>query len=171
MIESQLISQNTCVVQLPQPYAFKEADRGNISFSEIMSLALCFISWFYWSCLLCYLAISMRGGSQQWIGIDHVYWCITWYEIILMVPNLISFGSSRWVWKASCLDESARLPFCNDARIARELGKAPSQNSCHYLWWWLFRQLTKCLSYFRKISGQGNHICCGWSSWSWLVDL
>lgn len=27
MIESQLISQNTCVVQLPQPYAFKEADR------------------------------------------------------------------------------------------------------------------------------------------------
>lgn len=121
-----------------------------------MSLALCFISWFYWSCLLCYLAISMRGGSQQWIGIDHVYWCITWYEIILMVPNLISFGSSRWVWKASCLDESARLPFCNDARIARELGKAPSQNSCHYLWWWLFRQLTKCLSYFRKYQAKAT---------------
>ncbi|MFI8144690.1 mitochondrial fission ELM1 family protein [Acinetobacter sp. ABJ_C5_2] len=27
MLESQLISQQTCVVQLPQPYAFKEADR------------------------------------------------------------------------------------------------------------------------------------------------
>jgi len=27
MLESKLISQQTCVVQLPQPYAFKEADR------------------------------------------------------------------------------------------------------------------------------------------------
>ena len=81
----------------------------------------------YWSCLLCYLAISMRGGSQQWIGIDHVLM----YHMVRDHINGAKFNKLRVkpaeFEKQSCLDESARLPFCNDARIARELGKHPAK--------------------------------------------